>query len=658
MLYKIISISVALLLFTAAIAQDFSYGKVTKEEFDKGDYAPHAEAIVLHEFGRARIEYQEIKQDLVLRFYYHTKILIKNKDGLNYANFSVPLYKNNNSNRETIDGIKGTTYNMDENGKIVKTELEKKDIINEKSTENSNIVKIALPNVKEGSIIELRYTTESPYLYNLESWEFQDFIPKIHSEIVTEIPDICVYNENIKGYVKLQSRKVLPYDTKIVGPSGDIRGVQTTYVAKDIPAFVKEDYMTSPKNFMGKMTFELASFSIPFGPSHNFSRNWQDVRNQLYSADSFGKELKRENIFKDIIPAIVKDEMPAYDKANAIYNYIKAQIKWNKSYGLFAENGVKKALEQKSGNSADINFALINALKAAKINANPVILSTRDNGIPAIMRPTITDYNYVLTHIQIDSQEYLLDASDYYSPFGQIPLRCVNYQGNLLKSDSYKFIDLKSNLASKVSYEFDGELDVNGNLTGQLNILRNGYNATNKRNEIKDFNSIDEYIENIQESTSNYRIKSHEIFNLEDAANLLSESQKIEFKNFASVNGNELKFLPFITGRTTKNPFNLDERTYPVDLGSITEESFVMNIKLPKSFKVIQKPKNISLALPDRAARYVYMIKENEGVLTIQILSQLNKPIFLPEEYADLKEFFSQIIQSQSVDITVAESTI
>ena len=649
LLYVLITIS--------GFAQDFSFGKISAEDFDKGDYAPHSEAIVLHEYGKARIEYQNIKGELVLRFYYHTKILIKNKEGLDYANFTVPLFKSSGS-RETIEGVKGTTYNKLDDGKIEKTDLDKKNILTEKVSENRDVVKIALANVKEGSIIELKYSTESPYLYNLESWQFQSYIPKIHSEFVSEIPEICHYNVNMKGYVKLDSRKQLPYDTKISTSTGDIRGTQTIYIAKDIPAFIREDYMTTPKNFMGMLTFELASFSIPFGPSHNYATTWENVKEQLYTADNFGKELNRTNLFKSILPTIIKDDMTNYEKANILYNYIKTQINWNKSYGLFADNGVKKALEQRNGNAADINFALISALRAANIEANPVILSTRENGMPALFRPTITDYNYVITHIEIDSSEYLLDASDAHAPFGQLPLRCINHKGNLLTKTAYKWVDLVSMLSSKVSYDFTGELTEDGTLHGTLTSMRIGYAATNKREEIKKFNSIEEYKENIYEKNTNYKINTHEMYNLDDPSQVLTESQEIEFKNFANKNGNELKFIPFITSRTTKNPFNLDERSYPVDLGSTIEESFILNIKLPDSYTVKNKPKNQSLALPNRDARYLYIIKEAEGVLTVQISSMLNKPLFLPDQYLDLKEFFSHIIQSQSQDITIVPSTL
>lgn len=647
------------LLGFLSFAQDFSYGKINKEDFDKGNYAPDAEAIVLHEFGKARIEYNSIKKQLNLRYFYHTKILIKNKEGLDYANFSVPLYKERNrSDRETIAGIKGTTYNLLPNGEIEKTELDKKNILNEKSSETQEITKIALANVKEGSIIELRYSTESPYLYNLESWQFQSTIPKMHSEFITEIPEICVYNVNMKGIVHLSKHTKLPYDTQIVSSLGDVMGQQTIYVANNIPAFVQEDYMTAAKNFMGKLTFELASFSIPFGPNYNFSRTWTDVVKQLNTANEFGKEVNRSGQFKQVIPTIVKNDMTTLVKAQTIYDYIKTQIKWNKKYGLYSDNGVKKALEIKQGNTADINFALIGALRDANIEANPVVLSTRDNGIPSLYNATLSDYNYVIAHVLIDSQEYLLDASDMYAAFGQIPLRCINYQGLLVSKDNFKWVPLTAIQISRVRYEFVGDLDEEGNLKGQWTVLRNGYAASNKRNEIKAFNSLDEYRESELESTPHYSIKEHHINNLEDPYSMLTEIQQIEIKNFASKKGQDLKFIPFISGRKTKNPFNLDERTYPVDLGSYIEESFSMVINMPKNYKINNKPKNVSLSLPNRDARYIYIIKENENELQIQVSLGLNKAIFLPEEYLHLKEFYSQIIQSQALDITLSGSTI
>lgn len=50
-------------ILCVSFSQDFSYGKISKEDFEKGNLAPQAEAIVLHEYGKARIEYNSIKNN-------------------------------------------------------------------------------------------------------------------------------------------------------------------------------------------------------------------------------------------------------------------------------------------------------------------------------------------------------------------------------------------------------------------------------------------------------------------------------------------------------------------------------------------------------------------------------------------------------------------
>lgn len=635
----------AFVLFTNA--QDFSFGKTAIADFNHTEI--NDDALVIKEFGRSTIEFNTLKNQLVLRKYYHTKILLLTKDGLEYANFSIPLHKSSNSDKELIVGLKGITYNV-ENGKIVKTDLDKKNTLTEKSSEYLDITKIAFPNAKEGSIIELRYTIESPYLFNLESWNFQEFIPKLSSEYVTEIPDICIYNVNMKGGGILTSRKTENFDTKMATSTGEIYGVRTIYTMENIPAFVAEEYMTAPKNFMSTLTFELASYSIPFGPSKNFTTTWTDVDKILMSSDDFGRELKRKNLFKEIIPTLIADKNNDYDKADAIFTYIKKNIKSNKKTGIYTDNGVKKALELKNGNVADINIALICALQEAGLNANPVILSTRDNGYPSFTHPAISDFNYTIAHVIIDDAPYFLDASEEYAPFGLLPFQCINFKGRLFQGENSNWTDLIANQASRVNYMFEGELTDNGKLNGQLLISRSGHTAINKRKEIKSFNSLEEYFEDYDSRNLGFTIKSQEVINLGDPKNLITEKFEIELENFANTANNKLAFNPLFVGRSTKNPFNSDSRTYPVDMGSKIEESFDIKIKIPDSFQLTSQPKNINMALPNKDARYLFITKNEDNVLNIQLLSAVNKPFFAPEEYYNLKEFFSQIIQMQKID--------
>lgn len=654
---KSLFLSVILFLLSSGLyAQDFSFGKVKQEDFATAGPLVDSttRGIVLNEYGYANIELSPIAdKGFEIEYYYHTLIRILNKDGYEHANFTVPLYIDN-TRKETLVEIKGITYNL-EGGKVVRTELAKENVIPEKTSKNLSQVKVAFPGVKEGSIIELRYKTKSPFLFSLNAWTFQTDIPKLRSEFVTRIPEICTYRVNLKGVLALTDRKIDNYNTQLSTSVGEVRGVKTSYVMTDIPAFISEDYMTAAKNFTSVLTFELARYAIPFGPSETFSLTWEDVYKSLLENEDFGGQLKRKALLKDFIDPIVREGGTDYEKARRIYAFFKQYFKWNGKHGIFAEAGIKKAVEARTGNSADLNLALISALSYCGIPTDPIILSTRDNGYAGIYSAAISEFNHVVARAKIGDQYYFLDATGTYEPFGSLPLKCINHQGRSIPLNGLSdWVPLQSNLIASLHADFVGDLREDGTLVGQLVLSRGGYNASAMRAEVNSYNSLEEYLEDREKKLSHMTISGHQLENREDYDLLLKESMDIEVANFATVSGDEIHFSPLVYGRTERNPFNLVSRTYPVDIGSKLHENLSFSIRVPKGYTLTDSPGNkLNMALPNRDARYVFTVSQKDDLINLQAITQVNKPIFLPEEYFDLKEFFNRIIQCQKMSLTL-----
>ncbi|MGJ1496522.1 transglutaminase domain-containing protein [Sphingobacterium spiritivorum] len=653
---KIFCIAAIMLCSISGFAQDFSFGKITKEDlnFNRNTIDSNANAVVLREYGNASILIDPAKGGLMLEFYYHIKTKIFTKEGFSKADFTIPLYTSGNS-KEVISSIKGVTYNL--NGeKIAEYDLDKSKIFNEKSTKSVALTKLTLPNIQEGSIIELRYTINSPFLYNFRTWKFQDDIPKVYSEFVSKIPEICIYNQNMRGSLSISRHTKENYNTDMRSEIGEVHGSKTTYGMENIPAFVNEDYMTSADNWRSSLSFELASYRIPMGANYNYTRTWEDVEKQLFTDEDFGGQIKKKGLFKAILPSVIADKKTELEKAKAIHSYINKQIKWDKSNGLFTDKGIKDALEKRSGNVADINLALIAALNAADINANPLILSTRANGYPNITNPVLSDFNYVVAQVNIDSTVYYLDATESIIPFGSLPLRCINYQGRLFpKEGGSQWVELKAKEKSTVYYDFTGKIDNKGKLKGNLQIRRLGFDAYNKRKEIKEYNSMEEYFEKVEENNSKINYLKSDITHVDSTEYFLVETFDIEIDNFCSTHQNDFLFNPLFIGKTSKNPFNLEQRNYPIDIGSTVEEVLNMEVELPEGYQLKEKPKNVIMSLPNKDARYFYTSRMEDNKLHINVATQINKPFFMPEEYFDLKEFFSRIIQSQKLEITVSK---
>ncbi|HAF33861.1 MULTISPECIES: transglutaminase domain-containing protein [Sphingobacterium] len=636
-------------------AQDFSFGKIKKEDFaitvDKIDTA--ANAFVLREYGSAEVSYDKNKGPVV-QFFRHVRIKILNKEAYNYANFSIPLYKSGND-REVLMDIKGASYHL-VGDKVVETEMTKANIFNENASENYAVTKAAIPQVQEGTIIEYRYRTESPFIFNLNAWEFQEDLPKIYSQYVTRIPEVFHYKANLKGGLAVSDRKVENYNTGLDSQVGEVLGNKTTYTMENIPAFHTEDYMTSSKNFRSIIFFELGRYSIPMGPTKDFSLTWENVRDKLVQDESFGGQVKRKTALKEFIEPVLQDSKDDLEKAVRLYTYFQKQIKWNNRHSIYAKN-IKEAIEKRTGNSADINLGLVNALRYAKLDAIPVILSTRENGYAGLYAPAISEFNHVIAQVKIGENYYLLDATSPYEMFGNIPMKCVNFQGRSIPLEGESdWVKLEANLASTYSNFFYGELSEDGALKGKWITSRNGYGASKMRERLQGSNSEEEFYEKIDEENNRIKINSFKVSNRESLDKPLTEEFEIEIKNFATLQNEQLLFNPYIDTKMSKNPFNLTERNYPIDFGSLVQEECYIEIKLPKgyAYPTEGKLKNISMALPERAARYIFKINNTTpDVLIIESATQLNKPLFMPEEYFDLKEFFSRIIQAEKLDVVL-----
>ncbi|SPZ85194.1 Uncharacterised protein [Sphingobacterium multivorum] len=639
-------------IYTNSIAQTFDFGKVSISDFSPTDLDSNANAIVLNEFGRSSVFVDDYDNRVKLQHEYHVIIRINNKEGFKKANFEIPSYKRGSYVRDYFDELKAVTYNL-ENGRIEKTELENKKVFKENYSAYLDLNKFTLPNIKEGSIIEVSYRTLEQDLFNFKTWEFQDDIPKIQSQYIAIIPASFAYNVVLRGPYKLTDQKAEALKEFIFLDGLRMDCSKLTYTMKNIPAFMEEDYMTSPTNFKSAIYYELESIFYPStGSKKTFSKTWKDVDTDLMNEKTFGGQLKKTDLFKANLATILSPTDTKLEKAKKIYNYINKQIKWNNYLGKYAETGIEKALEKRTGNIGDINLALVTALLAADLEAYPIILSTRRNGTPNGLFPVLSDFDYVIACVDIDGVKYKLDASNLYLPFGQLPLQCLNERGRIIYSKkSSDWFPLTAQESSDVNYILEGALNDQFKIKGKLTISSSGNKALLKRQHIAKFNSLEEYWEKLDEEMPNITLTKSSIQNLEDIDQLLIEEFDVILDVSKQMEQDILVLAPNIIDRISYNPFKAQERTYPVDMGFKSKTLYSVKLTIPDHYEIAEKPQNASLALPESTAKYRYVTQVNGNQLEILQSLAFNKPIFSVDEYFSLKELYSRIIQQQKLDI-------
>ncbi|MGX5690657.1 DUF3857 domain-containing protein [Arcticibacter tournemirensis] len=652
---KFLLIMVAVISTTYAVAQpeEFPFAKPTPAEFDlkKYDRDTTANAVVLREYGTS---YISTNVDLRLVFEYHVRIKIFNEKGFNAGDVKIRLHKNDNNTFETVGDIEAITFYPDDQDLIRKSVLDPKQIFKENSNKYTDVTKFAMPNLRSGCIIEYKYRLESPFIHHFRSWEFQAEIPKIYSEYFVRIPAVFNYNISLRGPYKLTKNTGRVEKDCYSGGGFKSDCSAMTYVMENVPAFVEEDNMTSPANFLSAMYFELSDYVDPRGITHKLTKEWSSIDQEMKSYESFGGQLKKKDYFKDKLAQVTGGITDPLAKAKAIYNHMHTWFKWNNFYGIYSDNGIKKAYESHTGNVADINLSLTAFMLAAGLDAEAVMLSTRRNGLINKLFPGTSDFDYVVSKVNIAGQSYLLDATEPLLPWGLLPMRCINDQGRVmsLKKPSY-WIDLKASQKDQKTYTLALTLQEDGKLTGKITFISSGYAAYKKRNSIKANNSLEEYVEKLEERWPKMKIHKFNIVNVDSLEKPVYEEYEVETNAFDNLNKEKLFFNPFILDRISENPFKLAERSYPVDLGAASETRVNMQLTFPAKFEVASKPETVGLALPNKGGKFVMQVSDEGNVLSLYQFTQLDKSVYDASEYPYLKELFNKIVLSQKADIVL-----
>lgn len=644
-----VSHTLLLLLCTiVSFAQEngFPYGQATYRELAIEEYAADtsAAALVLDEFGEAFIN-----NDFNLQFTYHARIKILKTEGLQQGTFEILLRKSE-GRAEKIITVKGSSFNI-ENGSMRETKLDSRRVYAENYNKFYNIQKFAIPNVKVGSVIEVLYTLESPFIYNFRSWEFQSDIPKLKSEYLCIIPGIYHYSISLRGFLKLsknESELVKSCFTP-AGRSADCAKMR--YGMKDIPAFKEEEFMTARSNFLSVINFELAQINYFDGRKDKITKEWKDVDEELRQHPEFGVQIKRgKDLLDRRIDEILAGETEELVKAQKIYEFIKGWYRWNEVYGKYSEFGIKKAFDSQVGNVGDINLSLIAALKYAGIQVEPVILSTRENGLPTEVYPVMSDFNYVIAKATVANESFLLDATDDFYPFGMLPERCLNGKGRVIGLKESYWEELKAVERQRTTSIVNLSLSSEG-MRGNVQYTYSGYAAVNERKKIKKFSSEREYINSITNRLHEITVKNFSLENVDNFYKPLVINLTVEVDVGDLLSGGTFLFSPFVVDQWKRNPFKSNERLYPVDFGAPLEEILILNLAYPSEFELDEIPAKVALKLPANGGHYIFEVNNASDKLSMANTLVVGKPVFTSQEYHYLKELFNNVIATEQTQL-------
>ncbi|MEQ8473436.1 MAG: DUF3857 domain-containing protein [Marinoscillum sp.] len=638
----------------AAQKAPIKFGKVSEEELEMTEcsFYPEANSMTLASFGDLRFFYNDQKNSFQLKIQITERIKVFNTLDKDAANISIRYYDPvKGSNKESISGLKAFTYNLVD-GKVEKTKLPNSEEFVTRISDYRSEVSFAMPDVREGSVIEYQYDVTSDFISNLYEWKFQTSRPTLHSEFRYVIPEYYHYTSSQVGNFvplereELSERESFTYSWEQQGSGGNVtRGKSTltsnskkyVYVAKELLPLIDEPFMNNKPNLPTRLEFQLMSRKMPGQMLKVIAGNYDEFNETLMESSSFGSVLNKGNFAKDKIATLEGDDT---EKAIALYKWLQGHFAYNGNYGVVSSTAGKSAFNDAKGDVADINLTLIAAYREAGLNANPVILSTRGHGIPHPVYPSYEDFNYTIAAVQTDKGLFLTDASTSL-PFGVLPVRCLNGQGWMANEEQGQWVSLKNNATHTTTtmstYTItEDELQVN------TDVKYTDYAALEEGKQYKDDKTG--YEENIIGSYPESEVSGIEVVTEDNEIRLKFDVVKYH-------DGDIIYLQPVQGGAILENPFKREERQSSIDWPYGFNKTTITRITLPEGY-IAETPEAANVALPDKAGRFLYSVNQMGNTLNIMSTFKLDRTDFSAQDYPMLKQFY-QIVADKNNEMVV-----
>lgn len=659
---KFQSLVIAVFLFFGILnlkAQNYELGKVTitelKEKSNPKDTT--APAIILFKKARTYFTYDKDK-GFYANHVYEFKIKIYKKEGLKWADQKVRFYIGYESlSEDRLEFSNAVTYNL-ENGLIIKTKLDNQGTFKKKVNKFWNEKTITLPNVKVGSIIEYRYILKSENIVKLPDFDFQFDIPVSYFEYKTDIPEYYIYKPILTGSHKIEAESKFTNanqsftDEHNMTKSISYKQISAFYKGKDIPALTNEPFVDNIENYTGSIRHELERVRYPDQPVKDYAMTWEGVATSIFKSENFGKELNEKSFLLDDVKRLLTNVESQNERLNIIFKFVQSKMNWNEVNDCFTDKGVKKAYVDQLGNIAEINFILINMLKLAGIDVNPVLVSTIENGVPVY--PTRTGFNYVIAAAEIDGKQILLDASHKFTYPGILPLNILNWKGRLIKEDGTSTeINLVPTKPSREATTLLVKIDDLGKIEGKIKIQRTDYDAYIFR--IENANKAQEnYLEKLEEKLGDLKISDYTIENKKtNFQDPVIETFALVSENHVDIIGGKIFINPLLFFTRSKNPFNQETRQMPVYFGYPTQEKINVNIEIPEGYGVESLPTPVRIVSENKEIVYLLNISNEGNKIQIVSSKEINNSIFAADQYEGLKNIFQKMIASQNEKIVL-----
>lgn len=574
---------------------DSEWGKISEKDWalNEVDFEPGADAVVLHEEAKLELT----NYGYLIKFYRKIKILKNKESDFDLINYTYNP-KNKYNNFKVLDLM---VYNKNGN-EVIKTPFNKSDIIEIAEKENRTRLKYLIPNLKNGSIIEMKMEYMSSSDIYSTPWYFQNDFPTLFSRVFVD-----TYANYDYQIILIGEKLNLKY--------GKRKGLKS-WELKNIPSIESFDKIYSLRDFRETLNVQYTAQQNWHGTIVS-SKDWKSIRKVLLKdIDDKTSRVDFRKLAMEIPNG--KTELETYQN---VLQYIHQNFKWNNSNSGTIQN-LNSVLSNKSGNHFELNVLFHELLRAKNVNSILIINSSRSSGKIPLNFPMLSRLNSFVNLSLIDNQYYIADVEavrsrDYKFPnlsyYNEIVLR--------LDSQNDQFIQVQPPLSENTSFQ---ELIFRDNRI-DLRVLDqfNGYYTKENQMPIV-FNVVDE-LYTTSEDIQNVSVSSiNRVF--------VKNDKDFSFGSFEMPFHQVLNYLKID-----------DDRNYQVEIDFPKQEVVKFRMKVPENYEVQLTNFNQKISAFGQSFQYEQKVELKDNELEVLYILYINKTIIKGNELNEYRDFLSQV---------------
>ncbi len=547
------------------------------------------------------------------------------------------------TNQKGVDEFKESSigYNNNQNLLIEKAEIRKKNKAKIEGERSDN--EVVFSNLEPGDVIVFKYRLQS-YSYGRfakDFWDQQFFGGQIYTNVAR-------YNL----YAPTDQKINYVFNNSDVKPTvSDLENFKK-YSWSIIDAAPMKDERFMPRNVDVATVLHVSTLS-----------DWSDISSWYSDVVNNKAEEDPEIIAlnKELFPATTKG-MTEFQKARKIYDYIEGNIRYSSvsfRQSAFVPQRPSATLVTRLGDCKDMSSLFVTLAHMQGINAQMVLVDTRDNGQKETLLPGI-EFNHCIAKAVLDKKPYYIELTDNYLPFTSLP---NNLNGasileipskNMSEKAAIIYLNSPTRIKDAVKRVMvikpvDGDLDVD------VKVVKTGHLSSGVRDTYQDLNE-EKRSEEMEKSIANgyknnVKLSSVSFKDLKNLSDSVEYAYAYKVKNEVAEIGSLRTFkISYPDVVASLDNFSSDTRDYPVEYWRYEDTddyNTLVTVIAPAGTSFIEVPATETLSFGDLKYSLQYKLLAPGKLQVTRTFHNSRQQQVDAKDYPAFKAFFEKIVKAE-----------